>query len=352
MSLSDIVTPLDAASLNSSEQYKFYHKMVDHVLKELIEQVKEQNLLQDLEITFFKQYCELLIYSIDAMRIKYMYDEEENMKIDLTDSGFPNYLEFRYLVNDLSLKENYINKLTNIGEIKKDFLNTLIKEKQHVSKRKMYQATSIVYYTTVEQRYIFKQYIQGKIKQVDSMHGKYVVSWSFYDITYNRPFICFMYFDYKGKDISDYTEKIYDTLQVSADRSMNLDSMAFAIDKKLHNVFPKLIKRIDLGPLHNVFAKDENSITHAVLKGISAKTIDLASFVLSFKIDSINSKSSFKEGSFLSKQELQVWHTKPSQKYLFTTHRVMQMLYAEVPQIIDTLNQPPIMVKELILEGK
>jgi len=349
MSLSDIVTPLDSAELDSSEQYSFYHKMVDHALKELIAGVKEKKLLQDLEITFFKQYCELLIYSIEAMRIKYMYDEEENMKIDLTDSGFPNYLEFRYLVNDLSLKENYINKLTNVDVLKKEFLDTLMKDKQHISKSKMYQATSIVYYTTIEQRYIFKQYIQGKIKRVDNNYGDYLISWSFYDITYNRPFICFMYFDYKDNDIIEYTQKIYDVLQITADRSMDLDSMAFAIDKKLPKVFPKLIKRVDLGPLHNVFAKDENRLTHVILKGVSEKTIDLSAYVLSFKIDLIQSKSSFKEGSFFSKQELQVWDTKPSQKYLFTTHRVMQMLYANTPNIVDNLTIPPIMTSELVV---
>ena len=51
-----------------------------------------------------------MLYSIEAMRVKYMYDEEENMKVDLTDSGFPNYLEFRYLFNDLELREDYLGK--------------------------------------------------------------------------------------------------------------------------------------------------------------------------------------------------------------------------------------------------
>ena len=96
MSINHIVTPLDSAELDSKEQYVFYHKMVDFTLKELIVNVQRQQICNDKELIFFKQYSDLLLYSIEAMRVKYMYDEEDNMKIDLTDSGFPNYLEFRY----------------------------------------------------------------------------------------------------------------------------------------------------------------------------------------------------------------------------------------------------------------
>ena len=80
--------------------------------------MQQQQLCSPKELGFFKQYCDLLLYSIEAMRVKYMYDEEDNMKIDLTDSGFPNYLEFRYLFNDLSLRDEYLNKLTDIEVLK------------------------------------------------------------------------------------------------------------------------------------------------------------------------------------------------------------------------------------------
>lgn len=81
-----------------------------------------------------------------------------------------------------------------------------------------------------------------------------------------------MYFDYKGKRIDDHKQELYDVLKVTADREMSLDTMAYTIDRKLPDIHPRHIKRIDLGPIHNVFAKDENKITHAVLEGISKKS--------------------------------------------------------------------------------
>jgi len=351
MSLNYIVTPLDSSVLDSKEQYIFYHKMVDFALKELIVSVQSNNLCTKQEIVFFKQYCDLLLYSVEAMRIKYMYDDEDNMKVDLTDSGFPNYLEFRYLFNDLSLKENYIKKLTDISELKEEFLDTLLKRKKKIPRRKLFQAASVVYYTSVEQRYIFNRFVQGKIIDApENISSQYMTSWSFYDVSHNRPFICFMYFDYDGKNVLKDREQIYKVLKNTADREMALDTMAYTIDKKLLKVMPKHIKRIDLGPLHNVFAKDENKITHTLLESINKKEISLESFAVSFKIDEVFSGSEFKEGGYFTKQTLQKWGEVLEKNYVFAPHRVIQMLYNKTPEIMDGLANPPIQLAELTIE--
>ncbi len=343
-----IVTPLDSAELDSKEQYVFYHKMVDFTLKELIVNVQRQQICSEKEVVFFKQYSDLLLYSIEAMRIKYMYDEEDNMKIDLTDSGFPNYLEFRYLFNDLSLRADYLDKLIPEDVLKEEFLDTLMRKKEPVKKSKLFQAASIVYYKSVQQQFIFNRFVQGKIIDAPKHNqGDFLTSWSFYDVSLNRPFVCFMYFDYDGHKILDYKDKIYEALKNTADRNMTLDTMAYAIDRKLPNVFPKHLKRIDLGPLHNVFAKDENDITHAILSSISKKEIPLESYAVSLKVDEVFSGSEFKEGGFFSKQTLQNWSDVVKQQYVFAPHRIIQMLYNKTPDIMNRLAKPPIQMADL-----
>lgn len=347
MPINQIVTPLDSAILDSGEQYSLYFKIVNHSLKELLRSVKKYYIFSDQESVFFKQYCELFTYSIEAMRIKYLYDKEESMRIDLTDSGFPNYLEFRYLYNDLLLRHEHIGKLPKLEALKTDFLDQLMKDKEHIPENKLHQAASIIYYTTIDKNYIFNRFIQGKIIETEAYDSTYVVSWCFYDITFNRPFICFMYFDYTGKKVEEYTNDIYEVLKNTADRSMDLDAMAYGIDKKLPKLTPKKIRRVDLGPLHSVFAKDENIITHALMTGIVKKEIELSSFALSLTIDQIHTKGSFKEGGFLSSTELQVWNIEKQENYLFAPHRMIQMLYAKTPAFIDTLMVAPFEINKL-----
>ncbi|MCC1484175.1 hypothetical protein [Winogradskyella immobilis] len=343
-----IVTPLDSAQLDSKAQYEFYHKMVDFTIKELIVKMQQQQLCSEQELIFFKQYCDLLLYSIEAMRVKYMYDDEDNMKIDLTDSGFPNYLEFRYLFNDLALREEYLNKLTDIEILQDEFLDTLMRKKQPIKKSKLFQAASIVYYTNVKQQFIFNRFVQGKIIEAPKeSSSEYMTSWSFYDVSLNRPFICFMYFNYDGRNPNNDRKEIYQAIKQSADRKMNLDAMAYAIDRKLPDLLPKHIKRIDLGPLHNVFAKDENEITHAILESIAKKEVPLEAYAFSLKINEVISTSEFKEGSFFNKQIFQKWTEIIKQNYVMAPHRIIQMLYNKAPEVIDKLAKPPIQMSDL-----
>ncbi|ULC58342.1 hypothetical protein MBM09_10455 [Flaviramulus sp. BrNp1-15] len=351
MSINHIVTPLDSAILDSKEHYVFYHKMVDFAFKELIVAVQRQKLCNEQEVQLFKQYCDLLLYSIEAMRIKYMYDEEDNMKVDLTDSGFPNYLEFRYLFNDLELRDEYIGKLTPIATLKEEFLETLMHKKQPIKRSKLFQAASIVYYSSVNKQFIFNRFVQGKILSApEGSPADLLISWSFFDVSHNRPFICFMYFNYDGSRVNDYKDEIYEVLKTTSDRDMSLDIMAYTIDRKLPKVSPKLIKRIGLGPIHNVFAKDENEVTHAILEGIGKKEIPLESYAISFEINEVKSKSEFKEGGFFSKQILQKWDEVFKQMYVFAPHRIIQLLYNKTPDIMNKLAKPPIQIAELKID--
>ena len=273
------------------------------------------------------------------------------MKVDLTYSGFPNYLEFRYLFNDLELRDEYLGRLTPISTLKEEFLDTLMRKKEPIKKSKLFQAASIVYYSSVKKEYIFNRFVQGKILTApENSAGDLLISWSFYDVSHNRPFICFMYFNYDGTRINDYKDEIYEVLKTVADRDMTLGTMAYTIDRKLTKVSPKLIKRIDLGPIHNVFAKDENEITHTILEGVSKKEIPLESYAISLRLDEVKSGSEFKEGGFFSKQILQKWDDVLNQKYVFAPHRIIQLLYNKTPEIMNKLEKAPIQIADLKIE--
>ena len=349
MSINQIVTPLDSAVLETKDQYKVYFKIVNHAFSELVNSIMKESICTDAEATFVKQYCELLMYSLEAFRIKYLFDDDEKMRIDLTESGFPNYLEFRYLFNDLELKQEHVSKLPEIEKVKSEFLETLLKEKKPIADRKLQQAASIIYYSSVKAQFIYKRFVQGKILPVMGLDAQYMVSWSFYDVTSNRPFICFMYFDLHKEKIEDVKEEIYKVLENNVDRDLDVDMMAYAIDKKLTYIFPKRIKKIGLGPLHSVFAKDEMKVTHVILKAIIDKTFDLSAYAISVKIDEAVSTSEYKEGNFFNKQVLQLWESEKTKNYLFCPHRVMQSLYDNIPETINALTGNPIEIQSLKL---
>ena len=181
-------------------------------------------------------------------------------------------------------------------------------QKQHVSKRDLFEASSSLYYNRIQEEKIFKKFVLGKIKKTKSTFATYVLDWAFYDVALNRPFICFMYFDYKHDE--DVEQEIYDTIKDCADRYQDLSNMAYMIDKRLKNVHPRKIKRVDLGILHSIFSKDDHEITQALLQAIAAKDVKLNSFSLTTTVETINSVNSSKVSNDLlsfKKQEIQVW---------------------------------------------
>ena len=105
-----------------------------------------------------------------------------------------------------------------------------------------------------------------------------------------------------------------------------------------------------LGPIHNVFAKDENEVTHAILEGIGKKEIPLESYAISLKIDEVTSGSEFKEGSFFSKQVLQKWDDVFRKRYVFAPHRIIQLLFNKTPEMMNGLAQAPIEITGLKIE--
>ena len=350
MPINQITTPLDSAVLENKEQYAVYFKIVQHAFKELVAAIAQNDICNPLEISFIEQYGELLTYSLEAFRIKYLFDEEEKMKIDLTESGFPSYMEFRYLINDLALKNEHMSKLPALDTLKNEFLDSLLRHKETISDRKLTQASSVIYYNTVDEKYIYKRFVQGKIIKIENdTRAPYLVSWSFYDVTSNRPFLCFMYFNIRKGTLEDHREALYEALRNVADRNMPADMMAYAIDKKLEDIFPYRLRIIDVGPLHNVFAKDELEITHTLLQSIVSKSLGLGSYAMSLRIDECISTGTISEGSIFNKQQLQLWEAKKTQRYLLCPHRVMQVLYDTVPEKINALTKQPIEIPALEL---
>ena len=82
MPINEIITPLDSAALETKEQYEVYFKIVKHAFSELVIALKEEQICTPSETTYIKQYCDLLIYTLEAFRVKYLFDDEEKMKVD------------------------------------------------------------------------------------------------------------------------------------------------------------------------------------------------------------------------------------------------------------------------------
>ena len=89
--------------------------------------------------------------------------------------------------------------------------------------------------------------------------------------------------------------------------------------------------------------------THTLLKAIGKKDLDLSNFAFSLRSSKIESKGTFKEGSFFNKQHFQIWSEPERERLLFAPHRTLQILYNDIPDELNLLTQNPIEIPAVTL---
>jgi hypothetical protein len=60
---------------------------------------------------------------LKALGLKYLFEDQEQMRIDLTASGFPNHMELRKMGADLELLKKGALPSVNVEHIKRQLLD-------------------------------------------------------------------------------------------------------------------------------------------------------------------------------------------------------------------------------------
>src|SRR5687768_2437738 len=102
-------TELDRSILKRDDEYANYFNFLRNIFTLLIESFKQRTDEDPLEMNIVKDFIQKLLNSVETLRLKYYYDEERSIKVDVTDSSFPNFIEFRELEADLKVSDEKLN---------------------------------------------------------------------------------------------------------------------------------------------------------------------------------------------------------------------------------------------------
>ncbi len=358
-------SPFDAHMLASKDEYSVYFNLLLHHLGNL-NPLRKTLGISEQETALVTQYMQHLTHTLQAMRLRYMYDPEHNIKLDVHESGFPTYNEIRTMYNELRVKNELGNKLIGIEQLKKNALDYLLTERQPLSDTMLYNLSLQYYLQTVQKENLFCRCIKSKLlpsQSPDASSNSYLISWASYDSGLNRPLLFFMYFDYSGKKVEDEVANIYKSIESNGTYLRELVLTASMIDKDLVDVHPKLIKCIDIGPFHSVFSQDENPLSVALRKGVTDRTLEAQTGCLEVRIDILRSvgETRSKAGGLIWNKDHQVFQqyfvpttnsrgASETKCYTLGSHALMQYLsyqnittenYITTPEItvVDTQKQ-------------
>ena len=237
-------------------------------------------------------------------------------------------------------------------------LDHLIKNQDH-PQHLLRQLSKAYYFDHLNIANLFMEFTPGKLELVSNLKDehdsrRYCYSWASFDSVTNRPYIYIAVFDnarvFKGENVDvKRNPDFIDTIRKITHNTSPLNVIASDLDNAYEEVHPKIIKRIDLGPLFGLYSKDEHPFSTLLRKHF---TVD--DFIITYTTEVVFSVGEKRKKSFLSQGELrQVFYINESnkesmkrmvsgvEKYMITSHDVVRYLNDKHPEVIKELAAPP-----------
>lgn len=353
-------TELDRSVLKYQDSYVEYFDHLRKVFSALITSFKERSVDDPREIDIIKEFIQRFLNTIEAFRMKYVFDKEDAMRIDLTDSSFPNHLEFRKLLHDLENKDKLLADMQTEESLKLAVLDQLFNnnQKPHKLLAKLGKRT---YLSQLNEKDLFLPFTPGELvfmsRDDKAQTRRNLYSWGSYDSVTNRPFIYLLIFDQDMSEPALHSDKAKAAELVTEIQKIKRDSaplrmIATEIDEFFPTIHPKVLKRIDIGPLHGRYSKDD-----AALSRIAKTYFNEEDYIFVFTTEVVFSVGSKKTGGLFKTGEMrEVFFVDESNKdcmernvsavhkYMLAPHNVVQHLRDYQKDIVEKLAMPPIIV--------
>ena len=357
-------TDLDRAILENNVEYERYFRFVTHIFDAFTNTFAPKPGTEEHEAHIVKDLSSRFLLTLRALGLKYLFEETDHLRIDLTASGFPNHLEIRKMAADLQQLKSGAVRPVSEETLKRELLDELIRGNSEPTPILQKLARS-QYYKTIQEGGLMGEFMAGQLRELKvydkAKHDKrFLCSWASFDTVTNRPFLYLMVFDNLPDPDGPRTERVdhdphfVDMIKRCTHNTAPLKVVASDIDEAYAWVHPKVLKRIDIGPILSMYDRTEDEQAKEM-----GRHIPEGHFVMHVTTEIVFSVRQEKRSTgFLSKSELrEVFHVDETnkdcmermvsevQKYLFTTHTVLQYLNDQHKEMLKDLSAPPFICK-------
>jgi hypothetical protein len=259
---------MDFALLEDTDEYVKYFAQQLRVIKILLSWChkigNDAGNQTGIIIDFLKRFS----YTLECLRMKYVHNNQHRLRVDLTESGFPNFIEPDNLRIDLLQRDERLASLPGSDRLKKSALEYMF---SHLAEAEDILAIlgERSYFSMLTEDKLFLPFTAGELAILKSDNPKaryYSFAWACFDFATNRPYLYLMHFAYdndcepleeRGQNWKEFRHIITNV----GSRAPQLGILALDIDDRLANVHPKAVRRISLGPLYSKFLCNNPSAT-------------------------------------------------------------------------------------------
>ncbi len=254
--IEDLARRGDYVHLGDEDEYSAYFQHLNRVFAYLAAWYQKLVTGGNTEAQVIRNFLDKILSTVRLLHIKYRYRTDHQLVLDLNDSGLPHWTSINELESDLALR----------GERQKDLPSRRIVQELMLEEMLLRGQDPVALLPKMAEVQLNEDLDEGKliftftpgnaaIVENGSPGGvlNCIFSWLCYDKMRNRPYVYIMAFDFDGSAEELRSEinegDFVETIRRLGDREAPLAVLASDIDEAMLRVFPKIIKRIQLGPI-------------------------------------------------------------------------------------------------------
>lgn len=365
MKESDILrelTALDKTTLEGGDDYLAYFTYLQSLFNRLLESLRARTQDDPLEISILQRFAGQFLNTVECLRMKYLCEPERKLRYDPTDSSFPSFIEFKELEYDLTMRDQKLRELPSVDVLKQAILDSLFRNQ--VTPDALLQQLGQREYNLLLSRYstlggLFREFTPGDWKPLAISEktgaAQFLYSWGSFDVLTNRPHIYMLILEQNPDPKAAVKAKqelltLEETVKKISNNTAPLQVIARDLDAAFKEFSPKVLKRIELGPIYGRYSSDEHFYSLILDKNFGPDdlifrfTTEIIFSIGETKTKGLLSGGELRQIFFVDKSNRETIERNVSEvhQYMIANHAVVQYLNDHYPEKVRELALPPI----------
>ncbi len=356
------LTAVDKTTLEGGDEYHAYFSYLQAVFNRLLESLRARTKDDPLEIVILQRFAGQFLHTVECLRLKYLCEPERKLRYDPTHSSFPSFIEFKELEHDLEQREQQLRELPTVDVLKQAILDSLFRQKEipDALLRQLGQRE----YNLLLSRYsqlggLFREFTPGEWQDLgrgaENTGERFLYSWGSFDVLTNRPHLYMLILEQRAsaKKMSKNEQHfplLQETIRKISNNTAPLQVIANDLDETLREYSPKVLKRIELGPLFGRYSQDDHFYTQLLRDHFGPEDLIFClTTEIIFSIGETKTKGLLTGGElrqifFIDKTGRETIERNVSEvnQYMIATHGVVQYLNDHYPEKVRELALAPI----------
>ena len=247
----------------AARRYFAKFETITRLLSGVAGEMEKDKTFSGLDGAVLEDYIRAIARSFKALSLKYLVSGrldgigQKHLTIDLHESGFPIYQELVTMANDAAQADRHLRDLPDAARLKDDMVRQIVGDRV-VPTHLQFALSQRLYYQALMAGGVFYPQMHPQaqwLADIGEDRRRFMLHWAVYDSQLNVPVVYLMEVVDSGKKALPLDERRWPAAQAhllaQSVGGLKLVTIARGFDADFHDLHPKRLRRLHLGPMYS-----------------------------------------------------------------------------------------------------